>query len=1147
MRKHPWILFFLATTLPAQTTSTEVVGSVTDPAGAVVPGAKVTLLRTATGQTRETVTTATGDYAFPLIETGEYRVSARAAGFKTGEASGIVVQLQQKARVDFRLEIGQTTETIEVTANSALLKTEDAAVGSVIDNKRVVELPLNGRNVAGLAVLTPGVQFGIRMGLDGQGGGTFPIPGSVVAVSANGQREVNQQVTLDGVIATEPRINTMVFSPSIDAIEEFKVQTSSYSAEYGQNNGAIVQIALKSGTNRLRGTLYEFVRNDVFDASDYFLNFQLPATAQRSPKNRLRRNQFGVFTSGPVYLPKLYNGRDRTFWSFNYEGRRETLESVQEAFWFPDAFRKGDFSALLTPPVRNGRPIRAPSIIYDPLTGEPFRDPAGRITNIIPASRINKNAQNFVNQFQPLPMFQPEDPLDINARGSIPATIRSNQYFFRVDHQFRPADKVFVRYAGDRSRFISNVLNPNFPTFTDSRANNIAVQHVHIFNPSTLNEFRYGLNKADDTFTNPRSNSNFDLDSLGIGQYRVATDGNRKLTPLETGIPSTPIGGDRDLGNGFDFNTVHQLANNFSISKRSHNIKLGVEYRWIQLERAGGNTKRGSVGCCEGGYALAGWLMGFPSSSTTGEGAAVMRARQDRHSAYILDDWKATRKLTLNLGLRWDHFAPPVDKLGGWRSLRLDILSRSADGRSLPTLIPRPNTKDFKFYSEPNRFFMPRLGLAYRATDKWVIRSGFGWFANAQQLNNFSILILMPPKSGTFGFNQVTDAAQVIPYQYGGQSYNIQTRRFRAGSPVLTLDSLFPGVGTGPARTNLTVMPPDNRTTSNVQWSFDVQRLLPWKTQLTVAYVGSKTSHLETSLGNFNSPDPSADTDFNSRRPWQAFVGEGEGNAARGLGAIRYLDSYANSSYHGLQTSVEKRTSNGLTMGLAYTFSKALSEGYGRNESGAGVAGGYQDPRNRRLSRARMGFDVTHNAVINFVYEMPFLNRFKGAAGTALAGWQANGIVTMRSGFPFNLGGGNLNNGGESRPDRIGDGRLGDAATRQRWFDTSAFRRTDCNIPRRGDLCHYGSAGDGAINTPGARNFDLSVYKNWRLSPLGEAGRLQFRAEFFNFFNTPQFGQPNGISWSSLDAVVPDGVRDAEIRSLRQSMRTIQFGIKLYF
>ncbi|MBM3769319.1 MAG: carboxypeptidase regulatory-like domain-containing protein, partial [Acidobacteria bacterium] len=320
-----------------QTTSTEILGNVIDPSGAVVPNAKVKARRTATGQVREAATNSEGNYTFPLIDIGEYVVSVEATGFKTQEKRGVTVELQQKARLDFRLDVGSATEIVEVTAQAISMKTEDAAVGGVIDNKRVVELPLNGRNVATLAVLVPGVQFGIRMGLDGSGG--FPIPGNGVAISANGQREVNQQVTLDGVIATEPRVNTAAFSPSIDALEEFKVQTSSYSAEYGQNSGAIVQMVVKGGTNRFRGTLFEFLRNDKFAAKDYFLNFQVPATARLQPKNVLQRNQFGAFVSGPVLFPKLYNGKDKTFWSFNYEGRREKREVQAEAFWFPAEFR----------------------------------------------------------------------------------------------------------------------------------------------------------------------------------------------------------------------------------------------------------------------------------------------------------------------------------------------------------------------------------------------------------------------------------------------------------------------------------------------------------------------------------------------------------------------------------------------------------------------------------------------------------------------------------------------------------------------------------------------------------------------------------------------------------------------------------------
>jgi hypothetical protein len=1125
----------------AQTTSTGILGTVTDPTGAVVPDARVTLVRVATGEKRTATTTSSGDYSFPLIEIGEYSVAVEVPGFKPQEKRGILVQLQQRARVDFQLAVGETRETVEVIATGIQqLKTEDATVGQVIDNKRTVELPLNGRNVATLAVLLPGVQFGLRQGLDGQGG---VIPGRTVAVSANGQREVSQQITLDGITAATARQNVMNFTPSIDAIEEFKVQTSSYSAEYGHANGALVQIAFKSGTNQLHGTFYEFLRNDKLAAADYFLNFQLPPGTRRQEKNRLRRNQFGSFLSGPVLLPRIYSGRNWTFWSFNYEGQREIRETVREGFWFPEAFRNGDFSALLTPLVRNGRPLRAPIIIYDPLTGEPFRDSSGRITNMIPPSRINRNAQSFINRFQPLPMFHTEDILDTNAIRSVADRITSNQVFFRIDHNFSSSDKVFLRYLTDRARRNDDDLNPNFPRTHIMEPTNVAFQWIHIFSPRVLNEFRFGSNYQLEANRNPRTDTDFDLDSLGIGQFRVAVDGNRKLTPSETGIPTTIIGGDRN--SSFSIRTTsntYQYTDNLVIIHGAHSFKTGFDFRRPSSRGGSSNDPRGRITGGEGGYALAGWLLGFPSNTLTPEGEPFSQGYQNRWSAYFLDEWKVTRRLTLNAGLRWDFFQVPLDRADS-RNLRLDILSTASDGRQLPTLVPAPGTPHYPPFDSYNRYFMPRIGLAYRASDKWVVRSGFGWFVHPGHIGSPGLLVRNPPKGGTFGFNQVTDVAQTIRYEYAGQAYNVPTRKFRAGAPVLTFDNAFPGtINPASQRANLIMFPPDNRYTNTVQWSLDIQRALPWSTLLTIGYIGSKTSHMDNSVQNFNSPDPSPDTDINRRRPYQAYVSQGEGNQARPLGTLRYMDSYSNSSYHGLQTTVERRYSGGLTFGLSYAYSKALGEGYERNNNFP-----FQNPRDRRSSRQRFPFDVTHSTTIHYVYEPPFLTRFKGLAGAFLGGWQTNGIITLRTGFPFSVTGGNLNTGSTTRPDRVADGRLGSRATRQLWYEPSAFRRTDCNLPGRLDLCHYGNAGPSILVSPGARAFDLSIYKNWRLPWIGEAGRLQFRAESFNTFNTPQFGQPNDIGFVTPTSIVPDAPRMGEVRTLRLPMRIVQFGMKLYF
>jgi Carboxypeptidase regulatory-like domain/TonB-dependent Receptor Plug Domain len=431
----------------AQTTSTEVLGTVTDTSGAVIPSAKITLLRVGTGERRVEATDSSGNYSFPLIEIGDYTVSVEMSGFKTETKTGITVELQQKARVNFQLEVGAATEKIEVVATGVELKTDDAALGATIGQTQVAELPTLNRNFASLLVLTPGVQFGTRMGLNAQSTASSFFPGAT-QVSANGQRDANQRVTLDGVIASDPLVNTVYLNPSIDAIEEIKIQTGSYSAEYGMNNGANVQVALKSGTNTFHGSFFEFLRNDAADAKDYFLNFQVPAGTQLQPKNRLRRNQYGFWLAGPVLLP-IYKGKDRTFWSFNYEGTHQTQESVVQTNRFPVAFRNGDFSALLNPPLNSaGKPVRTPVIIYDPLTGEPFRDAAGNITNIIPAGRINKNAQDLVNKYVPLPQFNPVDILDINTIINVPNILAQNQYFARLDHQFGPKDRIFAGVSG---------------------------------------------------------------------------------------------------------------------------------------------------------------------------------------------------------------------------------------------------------------------------------------------------------------------------------------------------------------------------------------------------------------------------------------------------------------------------------------------------------------------------------------------------------------------------------------------------------------------------------------------------------------------------------------------------------------------------
>jgi hypothetical protein len=409
-------LLLLSAGLLFAQSSQSIQGLVEDASGAVTTGAKVTMTNMGTGISRSTETNSSGLYNFPLVQVGNYEIKVELKGFKTEAVRDIRVETAAQVRQDFKLQLGSVTETVEVSASSVQLNTENSTVGGVIENKRIIDLPLNGRNMVGLAVLVPGVQFGDRTGR-GDGLGGFPIPGSGFSVSANGQRETFQVVSLDGVDAKDPRINITNFVPSIEAIEEFKIQTNAFTAEYGFGGGANVQITMKSGTNNLHGTFFEFVRNDIFDAENYFLNFERAANLPRFKKDPLRRNQFGFVMSGPVILPKIYNGKNKTFWAFNMEYRLDRITSVQNANFGLETFRQGNFSEILQPtPISGSSALRNPTIIFDAYTGVPFPN------NIIPTSRLDPGALKVLNTYVPHPQFRQPDPFDFNATAAVPGT-----------------------------------------------------------------------------------------------------------------------------------------------------------------------------------------------------------------------------------------------------------------------------------------------------------------------------------------------------------------------------------------------------------------------------------------------------------------------------------------------------------------------------------------------------------------------------------------------------------------------------------------------------------------------------------------------------------------------------------------------------
>ena len=1127
----------------AQTSSTEVVGLVTDSTGAPIPGADVTLTRLATGETRRAASNAEGNYAFPLIEPGQYKVVVSVKGFKTTTISNFNVLYQQRARVDVALQVGELNQTVEVTAEARLLNTEDAAVGQNIESKRVVDLPVAYRSVGQLALLVPGVSFGTRMGrATGATGRTSPT-GTAVALVAHGQTDQTQGVTLDGVDVKEPRYNTMTLVPSLDAIAEFKIQTAAYSAEYGLSSGAQVQIVMKSGTNGFHGAAFEYLRNQVLDAENYFLNFQLAQGQARNQKSPFRRNLFGAFLSGPVILPH-YNGRNRTFWSFNYEGRRELSQSITTA-WFPsNAMRNGDFSRLLNPVDANGKLLRAPILIYDQLNGLPFAN------NIIPQSRLNPGAQNLMKYMTPA-QFQQADPLDYTNQVTLNQPVSQNAFFTRIDHNFSEKDRVFMHMDFDRQSWDVPNTNTNFGTAFSNAPTSFASQWVHIFTPGLLNEARFGLMDTQFQAAERRWGSLFDENGLGIGVFQVnSPSGPRDLKIREAGIPNIeglPVSfGDLYAG-GKDDIRVYNASDAVSIIRGDHSLKAGFEYRRTMMNRLAANYPHGRItfNAAESGFPFASMMLGYPDYASTPEGYPLTQPRQSMAGFYFLDDWKISPTLTANIGVRYDYFGVPYDAGGFWRTISFQQTFTTATGQQIPSMYPAVtgSAAATPLWSGDNRYVMPRVGLAWRPAPKWVIRAGTGWYAATAHFNNFTILNLVPPYSGSSSFQQVTNPYQTYPVVAGGVTTNLTTRIIRPGTRLLELGpNLFAGSAVV-APEDLWYVQPDKKNASQWTWSFDIQRELPKELALTLSYVGSKSSNLSGIEQNWNTAPPSSDTNYNAHRPVQYFHDALQPIApVLQLNSLQAIVSGANANYQSATAAVDKRFSNGFAFGASYVFSKAIGESSG-SQDGFPI----QDPRSFKSGRGPLPFDRRHNAIANFVYELPWLRTAKGFVGAALGGWQVNGILAYRSGFPFTVGqGDDLNTGGFTpvRPDRIGDGRLSDP-TRQLWFNPQAFQRVTCNIPSRPDLCHYGSAGVNILNGPSQKNADLSLFKNFAFPHAPEQMRLQVRLEAINALNTPYFGNPNGIGFATSNSITPDTPRMGEIRSLETPMRTVQVGLKL--
>ena len=1084
------IFLAFAAAVWAQAPTGQISGAVTDPSGAVITGAAVTVTNAATNIRRDTVTNDNGLFNVTALPPGVYSLQVDAKGFPKQLRDNIELQVGQVARLDFALQIGNVAETIEVTGGAPILQAESAELGTVIENKRIVDLPLNGRNYLQLASLTPGATTNGPASSQGQQrmGGSR----NTFALNVAGQRVAFNHYTLDGVENTDPNFNTYLLLPSIDALQEFKVESGIFQAEYGK---AIAQInvSTKSGTNAIHGAAFEFLRNAKMDAKNFFDKASLPIPP-------FKRNQFGGTVSGPIVKNKL-------FWLFSYEGLRERKALTNTGTLPTAAQRAGDFSGSSV-------------IVVDPLTKIPFSG------NRIPGNRIQALSARILNDFYPLPnVVGSPNYLRNEGRNS-----DSNQYHGRLDYQQSQDINWFFRFSqSEDPQYLpaGTSIAPGMGNNVNVDAKQIVLGNTKLFGPTKVNESRFSVNRFVSQNIQTRANTTNVVQSLGI-------PGVDSSIPLFWGIPFFQISGFSSIGECNDcpfvnWNTSFQLSDGFSWNIGRHQVKFGGDFRRLRYNEVGAVVPRGRFtwngqysGNCGINCAMSDMLLGYMSQSESQIGAPIANFRDSSYDLYVQDSWKVTNKLTVNLGLRWEAEPPFYDKHDAivnidylWDNSHPPIFVRAGTGSVLegspqfPVGPPFQLVRDGRFGRRAQRAnwkdFAPRLGIAYQLNSKTVIRSGAGVY----WVHDIS--------------NSVFDVTRNVPFTIR------QNEVADATTPNLTWAKPFSKVGAPTFILANQFNEPDSYVT---QWSFGVQREISRNSSLEVTYLGSVGVHLKR-LQVYNSAPPGLGS-TNSRRPFTFLNGN-----------IQTMTSPVHSSYDALNARFQHRLSHGFTLLSAYAWSKSIDNGSGvRTTDGDALTP--SNNYNLRAERGRSAFDFRHRLTNSFLYELPFGKGKQwmntgGVANAILGGWQLGGIITFQSGFPASIfcGPGNWqNNDTTCYADAVGiaPDLPGDQRGPSRFFNTAAFSNRGVGVSA-GSLTsyRYGNVGRNVLTGPRIVDVDASVIKQWS---LGESRRLEFRAEFFNLPNHPIFGQPD---------TSPGNPTYGQLTSTRIDPRDVQMALKIVF
>lgn len=1109
----------------AQERTASVTGVVRDPSGAAVPDAKITVRNTQTGIKRVVKTSGDGNYTVTLLDPGTYDTLVEHAGFASIQRSGIVLHVNDDVRIDYSLKLGQVSEVVDVHEEAPLLRTTDASLGQVVDNQKVTSLPLNGRSSFRLVELTPG--YIPTPGASGQFG-DIPVNTTWDSnFSINGGQGYSNEIMIDGAPSTTGFFDQITTMPSVDALVEFKVQSNSMSAEFGHTGGGVLNVTTKSGTNVLHGTLFEFLRNSVLGANDYFNNLA------GSPRVAFKMNQFGGSIGGPVVLPKVYNGKNRTFFFFNYEGTRWRRGAVFITTVPTAAERKGDFSHDVT----NAGQLVA---VYDPTSTVPNPSQAGQYVrtafpgNIIPPSRINTIGANIASYY-PMP-----DTVGSGASGNnnyvsnAGGAVNKNQFNGRLDHQITQADGIFGRFSSDvtplcQPNYYGNVASPAAASVgcTTFKNRSASLENNYTISPRVVFTVRYGFAR----WYQIRAGLSYGFDQTTLG-FPASLVSQEQIP----GFPTVNVSGYGGLGNqGNNYlsngNDTHSLLPSITIVHGRHMIKTGADLRLSRINFFNPISPGGVYGFTQAftqgpnpltssataGDAFASMLLGVAASGSLTTDAGV--SMQNYYFAgYVQDDIKVTDKLTVSAGLRYETETPYTE-----RHNRLV----GFDG-SIPSPAANPSfsnlTGGLVFASPSNRYvydwhkegFAPRLGLAYQIARNTVIRSGAGVFYAPLQISNNAVGF-----SPSSGFSSATPLTASID---GGLTpFNTLASAFSSGLVPPTGTSLGAATFLGQG---ITVWDRNPITPRSYQWNFDVQHQLPWNVLIDASYVGNRGIYL---AGNrqFDAMPPqyfSMGTSLLQSVPNPFYGKITTGALAQPtvtlqslltpfpqFSAVNEINHTAGDSvYHAFQLKVEKRLSSGLSVLVAYTFSKLIADvpwaasTIGGN-NGSGV---FQNWYNLSAERALSAQDFPQMFTISYDYALPFGKgrtfggQWHGPIEWVLGNWALNGITRVSSGNPLALST-SVNNthslGGNSRPNTNGQNATLSNPGIYEWFNIATFSQPATfafgNVSR-------------TINvfTPGIVNFDALLAKSIKLR---EPFTLQFRAEFFNLFNHENFAPPD--------------------------------------